>query len=692
MRRTVTILCLLITLSAGGAQAGPPLADRVPAESVQYAGWAGSDEAFDNTGLARLAASPQTAQLMAAVLHALGPNEQQMTTLYLDLTRIVLRHRAAICAIQGSPRGPEHPIYGRLRFALRVELAGDRKAFATKLATFLQRRMRSARDVTIGTQSFRAFQSGGTGPAVLMGYVGDTFICAQGEALAGIMVAAGAGRHKSLLANPAFAAAYRQVDGPDTQLATYSNFAAIRDADATWKTLGLGKLTAMVSATRVVDGGLYTRMRALTPAPHRGVLMLAAGKYITRKDLAAAPGDSEWMVAWTLDPAKALDEARRIVAVFGPATSDAFAAKLAKIDRQLGLSLRNELLGCLGDQWMLVSAPSLGDMFTGTAFVVQVKDQEAFLAAEAKIKPVILRHLGSGSDGSDAPTLRTTTVESTKITSLHLGDTAEPLAAWAVHDGKLIYAGKPQVISAVITGTREGPLTASKDFRSASKHLSIRPSVVLYANVPKIARWLHDLPTIAPPMSASLMQELMKTGIGAHWLPMMTAFEKYCRPAITAVNSDAEGITLESYGSFPGGPPGMMASALAVGVVGISKARERAREVVNMTRVSNLAKAILLYMVPNNPPPSSLAVLVTEGYVKKDCFINAHTGKPGSFVYIRLPASAPGDLILVYEDPNITGHSRAAVGFADVRVETLDVNERFWKLIARSRAAAEGNR
>jgi len=705
MKRTVTILCLLITLSAGGVHAGPPLADRVPAESTLYVGWAGSNEAFDNTALARMAASPEAAQLIDAMLQKFDPDDRQNVALWLDVLRIALRHRVAICAIQGPPREPEHPIFGRLRFALLVDLEGDRKAFAAKLDAVWQKPMRSGRDVTVGAQKFRAFQPTGDLPTALVGYIGDTFIFAQSEALAGMMVATAAGRHKSLLTDPAFATAYRQVDGPDTQLASYLHGKSPAKLEPLRKALGAGKLNTMVSATRVVDGGFYSRMRALTPAPHRGLLMLAAGEPIAPADLAAAPGDSDLVAAWKLDPAKALEEIQRAVTAFDPAKGKAFGAGLEQIDRKLGFSLSDELLACLGDQWMLVSAPSLGGMFTGTAFMVQVKDQAAFLPVQAKIEQLIRRHWlapPADGDGPPGPTLRTTTAGNTKITYVHLAGTQVPLApAWAVHDGKLIIAGWPQVVSAVITGTREGPLHESEDFRSAWKRLSAPPSAVVYENSPKVTRRLYGLLMMATPVFTAELRGSSASGIGADWLPTLATFEKHLRPGILAVSSDAEGITLESYGSVsPGGPVALIGGTtalVAIAVPTIARLRAQARDVVNKTRLNGLAKGILLYETARNKMPPSLEVLVTEGMATENSLINTHTGEPGSFIYIRLPASAPGDLILIYEDPNATGRGKAAAQFADGHTETMEVNERFWKLIARSRAAAraaaaEGNR
>ncbi len=700
MKRTVTILCLLITLSAGTALAGPPLADRVPAESILYAGWAGSNEAFDKTALAKLAASPEAGQLIEAILHKLDPDERREATLFFDLLRIAFRHRAALCAVQGAPGGPELAIFGRFQFALRVELAGDRKVFAAKLDALLQKPMQAARDVTVGKQKFRAFRPAKDGPTILVGYLGDTFILALGEALAGMMVETGAGRHKSLLTDPAFAAAYRQVDGPNTQLATYVHGKSPSNYDALREALGAGKLTTMVSATRVVDGGLYSRMRVLTPAPHRGLLMLAAGEPIAPEDLAAAPGDSDFVAAWKLDPAKALDEVQRVVTAIDPAKGKAFGAELEEIDRQLGFSLRDELLACLGDQWMLVSAPSLGGMFTGTAFMVQVKDQVAFLGVQAKIEQLIRRRWldpPADGDGRPAPTLRTTTAGNTKITYVHLAGTQVPLApAWAVHDGKLIIAGWPQVVSAVITGTREGPLHESEDFRAAWKHLAAPPSAVLYENSPKIVRRLYGLPMMAAPIFTAGLRGSSASGIGADWLPTLATFEKYLRPSILAVSSDAEGITLESYGSVsPGGPVALVGgttAAVAIAVPILARLRAQARDAVNKVKVNGIGKAIALHVAMHNKMPASLEVLVTEGSLAEESFINPHTGKAGSFVYIRLPDWGRGNLILIYEDPNVTGRSRAAVAFGDGHTETMEVNEAFWKLVARSRAAAEGKR
>ncbi len=59
------------------------------------------------------------------------------------------------------------------------------------------------------------------------------------------------------------------------------------------KALGLDKVTAIAGATRVVDGGMYSRCKLFAPGPFEGILSPAAGKPLTDADLARLPQDAD---------------------------------------------------------------------------------------------------------------------------------------------------------------------------------------------------------------------------------------------------------------------------------------------------------------------------------------------------------------------------------------------------------------
>ena len=67
--------------------------------------------------------------------------------------------------------------------------------------------------------------------------------------------------------------------------------------------MGIGEASAIVSSMRVVDRGLYTKTRILSPGPHRGLMMMLAGQPLTSADLAMVPADADFFAAAKVDPA-----------------------------------------------------------------------------------------------------------------------------------------------------------------------------------------------------------------------------------------------------------------------------------------------------------------------------------------------------------------------------------------------------
>ena len=63
-RSILTFLCVLLLASAATAQGPAPLADRLPANTLLYAGWAGQNPAFNQALLGQLLGSEQSAALL----------------------------------------------------------------------------------------------------------------------------------------------------------------------------------------------------------------------------------------------------------------------------------------------------------------------------------------------------------------------------------------------------------------------------------------------------------------------------------------------------------------------------------------------------------------------------------------------------------------------------------------------------
>ena len=726
MRNTVLALALAAMLAGSSLQAEPPLVDRLPADATVYVGWAGRNLAFDGSMLGQMLNQPVMKELAGsiggAILSAL-PDEQSRALAGhgLAMLSIAVQHKMALCMTDLTPAGtPPIP-----HAALLVDLGKDRQVFSEHLDALLAaaREKMSFGEGTVAGVTYKTFQPRPNMPVFAFGYIADTLFVTVGAEMPAKLIGLASAADSSLLNAPKFTAAYREVAGENEQYAVYVDVPAVKAmmeqaiahaggtsperVDKIVNALGLGKVSSVVSAVRVVDRGMYAKTRIATPAPHQGWLMLLAGEPMTAGDLSIAPADADLVVAWKLNPSALLPEIKRVLAAIDEEAGARLAGVLAQADQQLGFSLESDLLAHMGDQWTLVSAPSLGGFLTGTAVVVQLKDQAKFAATLAKAEALaraMMAPPASADDQQDppptqrrrlhSPAMRTFTVGPTKITYLQVPEGPVPIApAWAVHQGNLIIAAWPQVVAALVEGTPTGGLDADPAFQAAFKRITGRPGIVAYANLPKILGQTYSLPLVGWTVAANLLQG-QGAGGRPDWLPSLPAIQKYLRPCIWAISADETGITEEAYGSGIAMIASPAGTALGVSVLlpALGRARQLARESISMANLRHIGLAVALHAGANRDLlPPSLETLVKEGYLTQSVLVSPISGKK-AYVYIHLPRSDLPDasrLVLAYEDPTTHGQRTTAVLFLDGGTRMVRVHPGFWDLVKKSKEMAE---
>ncbi len=716
MKRRLLIGTLLLVLAATAAEAAPPLANRLPSETVLYAGWAGRNEAFDGSVVGSMLTNPAGSELIKALREAAtdkagdeGAKKVQALTNGIDMLLLAAGHEAAVAVVPPAAKTEGPPIPSAV---LMVDLGKDHAAFAKHLEAVIEGvgAMPMLTHKDISGVPFRTFRPGEGAPLIALGYVGNVLMLTIGDDMPAKCIDVVTGKAKSLATNAAFLAAHEQVGGANEQATLYVDVKTIKkialplaanasgtplaDINKIIAALGFDRLTSIVAATRIVDRGLYTQTRIVSPAPHRGVMMLAASSSgLTLDDMALVPADADFVATCKMNPAKLLAELRRVVTAIDPNADAEIGGKLAEADKKLGFSLTDDLLGQLGDQWTFVMSRSLGGPLTGMAMIVDIKDTKRFTASMAKIKQ-LAKDEADADDNDPMPILKQATVAGTTVTHVQFPTLFAPVApAWAIHDNRLILAPWPQVVSAVIKGTPAGPISKDPAFVANWRKLSGKPTSVTYVNLPKITRDFYFLPMVLWTWGSNALQE-QGVDANAAWLPDLPTLERHIWPAFSAVTADKQGVSFESYGSLPLVnllmPNAAMAPLMAsIALPSLAKARDGAKDAIDQSQLKGIGTAIEVYRCEANSAPPGLATLVDMGFLRKSQLIGAHskTGKT-SYVYIRLPNNADEDLIAVYDDPRIHGRNETAVLFRGTNVAMMTVDQEFWDLVAKSKAAA----
>jgi len=741
IHRSITSLAIVsVVCSAAAGQA--PMAENVPDTTLVYVGWAGRSLTFDGSLFGQLLQEPGIKEICAAVrqagINALG-NDAQGAAAFKELWQmgaIAWQHPAAVAlfdVVPSAPGGGNRPggKPPRPQGALIINLQKDRAAFGARLQALMEvvGKDLAVTQQTIGDVTYQSFPTP-VGPCGV-GFVGDIFFAALGTGSVEKVVALAGGKAKRLSADARFQAAMKQVARENVQLAYYVDVARLyevtekimppqppRTAPAAGaegaselrrsvKALGLDGVTALVGATSIVDRRMYERTRLLSPAPHRGILSVLAGKPLAADALAGVPADAMVVAAVNLDPARLLAEIKSAVAKIDPDAGKQLDAQLEMISKELEVDVERELLVHMGDQWTLCSAPSLGGFVTGTVLSVQLKDPAKFSAALAKVE-AYFRKMLRGEGGPAGPDIRTFKAGDVQVRYLALSGFRGPEAlaavapAWAVHKGRLYVAAYPQVVAAAVAGVSEKPLTGEAEFQALRKRVSPSASALLYIDTPKVLRQVYGLPLLGWTVASNLLGRELGPVFRPDMMPTLPKLEKYLRPSIAAVSSDAEGITIESYGSFPGmglrlnGVPFQGLSA-AVLVPSLMRARTLAKRSMSLANLRGIHMGVALYQNEHEGkfPPDLLALIdigiqprMLMSPTSGNKVLRDAKGKAiGPFDYVYLGAGmspkAAGSLILAYERPEINRNRGACVLYVDGSARWVDM-ERFRRDLAKT--------
>lgn len=710
--RTLIAATVLVSLSAC-LHAGAPLADRLPAGTLIYVGWGGAPPLPAESRLAKLLGGAEGASLAQsplgkALLEKAPPGKRKLAEHAIEIAAILARRPAALALIDVHQRPGDDPL---LMAAVLIDLGKRRAEFARHLDAVLAEVAENLplEDGTVGDVKVKTMPTP-AGPFT-MGYIKDVFFVAVGEGLPETLIKMDPA--KSLLKDELFDQAIGAVASKRPLLTVFVNAAGVMDRAAPLidaelrrkgeqvrfrqivNALGVGGTRAMALAVNQVDRGLYIKMRVLSPAPHRGLLMPFAGKPLTDADLAGVPADADFLAAVNLSVADLLKEVVRVVKELDPEKGRQIEQQLKSVTLPPDVSVVDDLIASLGETWVLSSARSQGGLLTGTLLTVTVKDERKLTEALAKIERAFQPQPADEGAAPRGPfTIRRMSTPKVDIRYAAFQGMPIPAApAWAIHKGRLYVAAWPQVIQAAVENAGKEPLTQTPMFAKLRAKISRRPCMLSFTNTPKLIGELYPLILLGWSAACNMVPLEMAGLIDQGWLPTITELVKATDPEITAISSDKNGITLESYGSAPAVSMMTAGSALSVAILmpALVRARFLAKKASSATNLSNIGKGVAMYQAAyNDKSPPDFEALIKDGHTP-GIFVSPLGDYDGpliqgkmpacdDYVYIRLPSSAPSGLIMAYEQPENHKGKGTIVLFVDCHVEMVDM-PRFRELL-----------
>jgi len=730
LHTTISILVVCCFVAVPMARAEAPLADHLPAGSLLYAGWAGRNLPFDGSSLGQLLQEPAVGHLLGALKESIDKMPDKNVAHVWAIAGILWQHPIAFSLIDLAPGGGGAP---KVSAALLIDLGKKKTAFAKHLDALIVSGKMRVTPARVGQITCRTIQSPvGT---ILLGYKGSIFFLTVGDQTTQKLLSVKPA--VSLKTDKAFIARRKGVAGDNEQFAFSIDLTKLRPrisslfAPATAgapkakggppakgrvlkivDALGLGKITAASGSMRIVDKGLHSKTRILTPAPHRGLLMPLTGGALGDADLVDVPDDAIVFCATKFSAAAFYAEILGVARQIEPGADKEIRKGVRQVEDELGVSISKDVLGNLGDSWVLTSASSLGGFGSGTVLTVSVKDAKKLGATIGKIEAVFRKKTvrvsppGVRFRPSRAPSIEVLKSGKLEVHYLQGAGRDMPIApAWAIHKGKLYIALWPQVVVAAVENSGKKPLIRNAAFQKFRRHVSAKPATLTYLDTPAILRSFYNLLLLgwtagAPELSRELGLESYPK---IDWLPALPKIEKYLSPEMVAVSSDAAGITIESYGYLPI-VSNCMTSLLTTAPVGaafivpaIDQARSRAGRAASMANLSAIGKAVAMYQVEHrDQSPPGLVSLVKIKYINAGSLVSPVSGRKmptdakglptgkSDYVYIFHKPNSAGNLIRAYELPENYGNKGTNVLLVNGAVIWVDMPT-FKKILAKNR-------
>lgn len=185
------------------------------------------------------------------------------------------------------------------------------------------------------------------------------------------------------------------------------------------------------------------------PGPRKGLLRLLGTKAFRLEDVPALPPD---IVSWSMTNFDAatfydvgLQAAERVVALVSPEDVDKVKAFGPMVTGMLGVDLRADVLGSLGDKVVLYSTPSEGPFSFGQTVLLKVKDEKKLQTALDQAVKTLLKVSGGNAS------LRKHMYHGVEVKEVHV---RQPgfifLPSYAVHNGWLAVSFYPQPVHGFI--------------------------------------------------------------------------------------------------------------------------------------------------------------------------------------------------------------------------------------------------
>jgi hypothetical protein len=263
--------------------------------------------------------------------------------------------------------------------------------------------------------------------------------------------------------------------------------------------------------------GLASRsvMDANMPGPRKGLLMLTKGRKFSMDELPSLPADVTSFSAGSMDAPVMYDTFTQVaeggIRVFSPDIADGFKEGIKGVEALVGVKIRDDLLGSLGDMVVRYNSPADGFLGLGAVTMVQVKDPKKLISSLEAVHKAFPGIPGLEFD------LQKRNYRGVDVAEFHLGASITT-PTFALHDGWLIYANYPQPIHGYIMRIK-GDLPTWKAEPRVAKTLAAFPKEFVAISYSDPRPGVQFMFSLVPPVMSAV------NGVARQFIPGAKSFE-----------------------------------------------------------------------------------------------------------------------------------------------------------------------
>ncbi|MFN4258850.1 MAG: hypothetical protein ACK4RK_06100 [Gemmataceae bacterium] len=313
--------------------------------------------------------------------------------------------------------------------------------------------------------------------------------------------------------------------------------------------LGLNGLKDLTFHTGFAGDAGKTLIQLDVTGERKGLLKLAAGKPFQLGDLPPLPDDTTNFSALRIDPAALFDVGVEIVEIImkldAPDQEPGVKQALEQADKLLGVNIRQDLIGSLGDMLATYNSPAEGPLGLGQVMLIKVKDAEKLEASLNKMLKALTPLAGGGMSVKKKAYRGVATYE------LHVGQEAFFFVpTYTIHKGWFAISLFPQPIHGLIL-RGNGELPVWEPGPRVRQSLAQLPKDYVALSVsdprPSIKQLLNFLPIIFG-LFNSLEPDSKVVEVGS--LPNAHEATRYLFPNVTVATASGDTLRIETLSSL----------------------------------------------------------------------------------------------------------------------------------------------